>query len=141
MSLAVLTLCQGCTHAGQTPSSWKWFLKLAGGCGATAIGNDTDLTALRLCTFPQWTPADLPRGCISAEPREAARPVRTSQPLRDPSLLSVYLKMDKESACNVGDLGSIPGWEDPLEKVLATHSSILVWRIPGTEEPGSLYSP
>ena len=81
-------------HAGQTPSSWKWFLKLAGGCGATALGNDPDLTALRLCTFPQWTPANLPRGCISAEPREAARPVRTSQPLRDPSLLSVYLKME-----------------------------------------------
>ena len=32
------------------------------------------------------------------------------------------------------------GWEDPLEKVMATHSSILAWRIPWTEEPGS-YSP
>ena len=31
----------------------------------------------------------------------------------------------KESACNVGDLGSILGWEDPLEKGKATHSSIL----------------
>ena len=29
------------------------------------------------------------------------------------------------------------GWEDPLEKELATHSSILAWRIPWTEEPGS----
>jgi len=28
------------------------------------------------------------------------------------------------------------GWEDPLEKGMATHSSILAWRIPGTEEPG-----
>ena len=28
------------------------------------------------------------------------------------------------------------GWEDPLEKELATHSSILAWRIPWTEEPG-----
>ena len=36
----------------------------------------------------------------------------------------------KESACNVGDLGLIPGWEDPLEEVMATHSSILAWRIP-----------
>ena len=36
----------------------------------------------------------------------------------------------KESACNSGDLGSIPGWEDPLEKGWATHSSILAWRIP-----------
>ena len=32
----------------------------------------------------------------------------------------------KESACNAGDLG----WEDPLEKEMATHSSILAWRIP-----------
>ena len=34
----------------------------------------------------------------------------------------------KESACNVGDLG----WEGPLEKRMATHSSILTWRIPWT---------
>ena len=33
------------------------------------------------------------------------------------------------------------GWEDPLEKGMATHSSILTWRIPWTEEPGGLYSP
>ena len=30
------------------------------------------------------------------------------------------------------------GWEDPLEKGLATHSSVLAWRIPWTEEPGRL---
>ena len=36
---------------------------------------------------------------------------------------------DKESACNAGDLGSIPGWEDPLEKGRETHSSILAKRI------------
>ena len=38
----------------------------------------------------------------------------------------------KESTCNVGDLGSSPGLEDPLEKGEATHSSILAWRIPQT---------
>ena len=32
------------------------------------------------------------------------------------------------------------GQEDPLEKEMATHSSILAWRIPGTEEPGGLQS-
>ena len=32
------------------------------------------------------------------------------------------------------------GWEDPLEKDMATHSSILAWRIPWTEEPGGLES-
>ena len=31
-------------------------------------------------------------------------------------------------------------WEDPLEKEMATHSSILAWRIPWTEEPGGLQS-
>ena len=77
----------------------------------------------------------------------------------------------KESACNPGDLGSIPGlgrspgegvffiaqsvknlpavqetwvqflgWEDPLEKEMATHSSILAWRIPWVEEAGRLQS-
>ena len=49
----------------------------------------------------------------------------------------------KESACNTGDSGdvdSIPGWEGPLEKEMATHSSILAWRIPWTEEPGELQS-
>ena len=45
-----------------------------------------------------------------------------------------------ESTCNVGDLGSILGWEDPLEKGVATDSSILAWRIPWTEEPGRLQS-
>ena len=33
------------------------------------------------------------------------------------------------------------GWEDPMEKEMATHSSILDWRIPWTEEPEGLYSP
>ena len=30
------------------------------------------------------------------------------------------------------------GWEDPLKKEMATHSSILAWKIPWTEEPGGL---
>ena len=49
--------------------------------------------------------------------------------------------VDKESSCSAGDsgdLGLIPGWEDPLEEEMATHSSILAWRIPWTEEPGGL---
>ena len=33
-----------------------------------------------------------------------------------------------------------PGWEDPLEEATETHSSILGWRIPRTEEPGGLQS-
>ena len=45
---------------------------------------------------------------------------------------------DKESACNTGDLVQSLGQEDPLEKGKATHSIILAWRIPWTEEPGGL---
>ena len=91
-----------------------------------------------------------------------------------------HSSVGKESACNAGEPGSIPGsdrspgegigyplqcswaslvarlvknppalwetqvrsldWEDPLEKGMATHSSILAWRIPWTEEPGRLQS-
>ena len=46
----------------------------------------------------------------------------------------------KASAHDEGDPGSILGSEDPLEKEMATHSSILAWRIPWTEEPGRLQS-
>ena len=44
----------------------------------------------------------------------------------------------KESAFYAGDLGLILGQEDPLEKGMETHSSILSWRISWTEEPGGL---
>ena len=48
----------------------------------------------------------------------------------------------KNPLANAGELrdGSIPDQEDPLEKIMATQSSILVWRIPWTEEPGGLQS-
>ena len=46
--------------------------------------------------------------------------------------------VSKDSACNAEDLSSIPGLEDPLEEEIATHSSILAWRTPWTEEPGGL---
>ena len=46
----------------------------------------------------------------------------------------------KESACSAGDPSSISGSGDPLEEGMATHSSILAWRVPWTEEPGGLQS-
>ena len=42
----------------------------------------------------------------------------------------------KESACGAGDLGQ----EDPLQKEMATYSSVPAWRIPWAEEPGRLQS-
>ena len=46
----------------------------------------------------------------------------------------------KESACNAGDPSSIPRSERSPEKGMATHSSILAWRIPWMEEPDRLQS-
>ena len=46
----------------------------------------------------------------------------------------------KESACVMGDPVQSLGWEDPLEEEMATHSSILAWKIPWAEEPGGLQS-
>ena len=45
----------------------------------------------------------------------------------------------KESAWNAADSQSLD-WEDPLEEEIATHSSILVWKIQWTEDPGGLQS-
>ena len=47
------------------------------------------------------------------------------------------------SACSAGDAGDVApslGWEDALVEEMATHSSILAWEIPWTEEPGRLQS-
>ena len=67
-------------------------------------------------------------------------------------ILSLYADFSgglvvKNPPSNAGNVGLIPGlgrlslgWEDSLEKGLATHSSILAWEIPWTEEPGRLQS-
>ena len=44
----------------------------------------------------------------------------------------------KNTPANAGDMGSLLGWEDPMEEEMATHSSILAWKIPCTEEPVGL---
>ena len=51
-----------------------------------------------------------------------------------------YSSDGKASACNAEDPGSITGSGRSPEKEMATHSSILAWRIPQTEEPGGLQS-
>ena len=48
--------------------------------------------------------------------------------------------MVKNLPANAGDSGSIPGSGRSLEEEMATHSSILAWEIPWTEEPGGLQS-
>jgi len=51
-----------------------------------------------------------------------------------------YPVKSDETTCNAGDPGSTPGLEDLLEEDMATHSSILAWWTPWTEEPGGLQS-
>ena len=46
----------------------------------------------------------------------------------------------KESTSNAEDVGSIRVQKNPLEKEIATHSSILAWEMPWTEEPGRLHT-
>ena len=53
---------------------------------------------------------------------------------------ALVAQLVKASAYNAGDLGLIPGSGKSLEKEMATHSSILAWEIPWTEEPGGLWS-
>ena len=50
------------------------------------------------------------------------------------------VKNTPASAGDARDSGSILGQEDPLEEEMATHASILAWKIPWTEEPGGLQS-
>ena len=46
----------------------------------------------------------------------------------------------KDSSCNAETWVQSLGWDDPLEEGMATHSTILAWRIPKTEDPGGLQS-
>ena len=46
----------------------------------------------------------------------------------------------KNLRANAGVMGQSLSWEDPLQEGMATHSSILAWRIPLTEEPAGLQS-
>ena len=58
--------------------------------------------------------------------------------MRDSAILGFPGGSVGKNLCDAGDPGSIPEWEDPLEEGMATHSSILAWRIPWTEKPGWL---
>ena len=56
------------------------------------------------------------------------------------SPVALVVKNPPAIAGDIREVGSIPGWEDPLEVGMTTHSSVLAWRIPWTEEPGRLQS-
>ena len=54
--------------------------------------------------------------------------------------VALVVKNPPANAGDLSDMGSIPESEDPLQEEMATHSSILAWRLPWTEEPGRLQS-
>ena len=56
------------------------------------------------------------------------------------SQVALVVKNPPANAGDLRDMGLILAQEDPLEEEMATHSSILAWRIPWTEEPGGLQS-
>ena len=56
------------------------------------------------------------------------------------SQVALIVKNPPTNAGDVRDVVRSLGREDPLEEGMATHSSILAWRIPWTEEPGGLWS-
>ena len=62
--------------------------------------------------------------------------VKCALALPDTNLVQMVKSLPAMQETQVRSLG----WEDPLEKEMATHSSILVWKIPWTEEPGGLQS-
>ena len=75
------------------------------------------------CLFPSWT-SHLEPSCHTVRKVRAflmAQPVKNLSAMQETQVLSL-------------------GQEDPLEKEMTTHSSILVWKIPWTEEPGGLQS-
>ena len=54
------------------------------------------------------------------------------------SQMALVVKNPPANTGDVRDVGSIHGWDDPLEEDMATHSSVLPWRSPWIEEPGGL---
>ena len=55
-------------------------------------------------------------------------------------MIQGLVKNPLANAGDARDTGSVPGWGRPLEEAMATHSSILAWRIPWTEEHSGLQS-
>ena len=76
---------------------------------------------------------------LSEFPRTVVREVQVDY-LGAPVQASLVAQTVKNPPATLDTWVQSLGWEDPLERGMATHSSILAWRIPWTEEPGRLYS-
>ena len=114
--------------------------QVKGVCGAIQEG--TDLVLLCTPSFLQRHPASFASVLESSWCLDSnkARKRIAWRPKLDSHALGVWWLSGGRSACNAGDEGSILDREDPLEKEMATHSSVLAWKIPRPEEPGGLQS-
>ena len=90
--------------------------------------------------FPMWTPLPTPSPCHPSGSKAMILNFITKD--RGNPLVQILLNYSNiyPKYIFAGDLGWFLGWEDTLEKGMATHSSILAWRIPLTEKPGELPS-
>ena len=97
--------------------------------------------------MPFPSPGDLPNPGVELVSPTLGGGLFTTEPPRKPQILDTYLLMIYPVAQMVKRLRTTRetwvrslGWEDLLEKETATHTGILAWKIPWTEEPGRLQS-
>ena len=97
--------------------------------------------------FSHWSRNREPSGSLSASPVSPIHPLDVPEQLRPWGRVIFYLTVGFPDGSVVKNLLAVQetkfqslGQEDHLEKEMATHSSILAWRIPWTEEPGGLQS-
>ena len=85
--------------------------------------------------IPNYNPSDFLK-----EPIGASHRTPLSHPNHEGFPGALVIKNLTAYAGDIRDAGLILGWEDPLEEGMATHASILAWRIPWTEGHGGLQS-
>ena len=110
------------------PASWE--LPLSRSCVCQNNSNDWRETGSRTqCIFRTKSLKDIRSGKFY-----------TKLHRKGASQVALVVKNRPAYAGDLRNSSSIPGREDPLEVGMATHSSVLAWRIPWTEEPGSVRS-
>ena len=126
------------------PSSTSWMDTAEDFCPSvtdrqTELSQDTQppdlpsVSGIRLQSYKESSWCDrAPRAQASPHP---VPPGCGAQPCDDPLVAQTVKNLPALQETQVRSLG----WEDPLEKGMATHSSILAWRIPQTEKPGGLW--
>ena len=122
-------------------SSWSrdWICVscIAGGTWKTRIGEFKPKSPL---LPPTALHPSFPQGQGGRElPKQSLKPVTPSFPRPKLRTSQVAQRVENLPAVQETRVWSL-GWEDPLEKAMATQPSILAWEIPWTEEPGGLQS-